>query len=93
MRWRETEQWPRAVFGATETQPQTTLSRLCLLPRGCEENPRLPRPDARQKEILKALQVPLRGQSLLPNARGVLTAARSFERGWLAVNLCSGKTR
>ena len=65
----------RAVFGTTETNPHavtlpdalTAMSRLCLLHYRVDEKTvltRLPKPDAQQEEILKALQVPLPGQSL-----------------------------
>jgi hypothetical protein len=43
------------------------MSRLCLLHYRVDEKTvltRLPKPDARQEEILNALQVPLPGQSL-----------------------------
>ena len=72
---REMERRLRAVFGTTETNPYavtlpdalTAMSRLCLLHYRVDEKTvltRLPKPDARQEEILKALQVPLPGQSL-----------------------------
>ena len=72
---REMERRLRAVFGTTETNPHTVtlpdaltaMSRLCLLHYRVDEKTvltRLPKPDARQEEILKALQVPLPGQSL-----------------------------
>jgi hypothetical protein len=43
----------------------TAMSRLCLLHYRVDEKTvltRLPKPDARQEEILKALQVPLPGR-------------------------------
>ena len=72
---REMERRLRAVFGTTETNPHavtlpdalTAMSRLCLLHYRVDEKTvltRLPKPDARQEEILNALQVPLPGQSL-----------------------------
>jgi transposase len=67
---REMEQRLQAAFGTTDRNPQAitlpdalaALSRLCLELYRIDETtvvPRLPRPDARQKEILAALGVRL----------------------------------
>jgi transposase len=67
---REMERRLRAAFGTTATHPQaitlpdalTALSRVCLLHYRVDEKTvvtRLPRPDARQQEILQALGVTL----------------------------------
>jgi transposase len=67
---RELDRRLHAVFGTTDTNPHaitasdamTALSRLCLLEYRLDEKTtvtRLPRPDARQTEILAALQVHL----------------------------------
>jgi hypothetical protein len=67
---RELERRLHAVFGTTDTHPHAitppdamaALSRLCLLEYRLDEHTtvtRLPRPDARQQEILAALQVHL----------------------------------
>jgi len=67
---REMERRLQARFGTTDTDAHTTtlpdalaaLSRLCLLEYQIDENnkmTRLPKPDARQKEILSALGVQL----------------------------------
>jgi len=92
---REMERRLRAVFGTTETNPHavtlpdalTALSRLCLLHFRVDEKTvltRLPKPDARQEEILKALQVPLPGQSLYPDACDPLSLGKFFKRKQLA---------
>ncbi len=67
---REMERRLQAVFGTTEHDPHTvtlpdalaTLNRLCLLQYQIDEKTvviRLPRPDARQQEILAGLRVRL----------------------------------
>ena len=67
---REMERRLQAAFGTTDTNPHTltvqdamaALSRLCLLEYQIDEKTkltRLPRPDARQQEILAALGVSL----------------------------------
>ncbi len=67
---REMERRLQARFGTTDTDPHATtlpdamaaLCRLCLLEYQIDEKTtlmRLPRPDARQKEILAALRVQL----------------------------------
>src|SRR5450759_632363 len=67
---REMERRLHAVFGTTDTNPHAitppdamaALSRLCLLEYQVDEHStvtRLPRPDARQQEILAALHVHL----------------------------------
>jgi hypothetical protein len=67
---RELERRLHAVFGTTDTHPHAitpsdamaALSRLCLLEYRLDDHTtvtRLPRPDARQQEILAALQVHL----------------------------------
>jgi len=67
---REMERRLRAVFGTTETRADAitlpdalqALTRLCLLHYAVDEKTtvtKLPQPDARQQEILKALAVTL----------------------------------
>lgn len=67
---RELERRLQAAFGTTDTNPHaitpadalTSLSRLCLLEYPIDEHTtltRLPRPDARQTEILAALELRL----------------------------------
>ena len=67
---RELERRLHAAFGTTDTHPHAitppdamaTLSRLCLLEYALDAHTtvtRLPKPDARQQEILAALGVPL----------------------------------
>ena len=67
---REMKRRLQAVFGTTDANPHaitladaiTALSRLCLLEYQIDDKTtvtRLPKPDARQKQILEALQVHL----------------------------------
>ncbi len=67
---REMERRLQAAFGTTDTNPHAitlpdalaALSRLCLLEYRVDEKTtvtRLPKPDARQQQILAALGVPL----------------------------------
>jgi len=67
---REIERRLQVAFGTTDQNPHAVttagalaaLSRLCLLEYPVDEKttlPRLPKPDARQKEILKALAIQL----------------------------------
>ena len=64
---RDTKYYLEDGSAATLPDALTAMSRLCLLHYRVDEKTvltRLPKPDARQEEILKALQVPLPGQSL-----------------------------
>jgi len=67
---REIERRLQAVYGTTDANPHattltdaiTTLNRLCLLEYQVDEKTvvtRLPKPDARQQEILRALGIQL----------------------------------
>ena len=64
---RDTKYYLEDSSAATLPDALTAMSRLCLLHYRVDEKTvltRLSTPDARQEDILKALQVPLPGQSL-----------------------------